>query len=70
MLRATTATSNSQDDDGNIDVPTEEYWWNDFGVNDGVKEGLFISAMSLGALCGSHLVLFHFAHLNISLNLR
>lgn len=61
MLRATTATSNSQDDDGNIDVPTEEYWWNDFGVNDGVKEGLFISAMSLGALCGSHLVLFHFA---------
>ncbi|KAL7567829.1 hypothetical protein ACA910_000575 [Epithemia clementina (nom. ined.)] len=46
-------------------------WWDTFGIDDdsnqknnnnsGLQEGLFVSAISLGALVGSHLVLFHLA---------
>lgn len=42
------------DDSGGDDV-----WWNTFGS---VQQGLFVSAMSLGALCGSHLVLMHLSN--------
>jgi hypothetical protein len=41
-----------RDNEGNI-------WWTDFGS---VQQGLFVSALLLGALLGSHFVLVYFSH--------
>jgi sugar porter (SP) family MFS transporter len=41
------------------DNDTNTIWWTDFGS---VQQGLFVSALSLGALLGSHLVLMYFSH--------
>lgn len=41
------------------DDDAHNIWWTDFGS---VQQGLFVSALSLGALLGSHLVLMYFSH--------
>jgi len=60
MVRAD--ASGLYDDDDAVENNNSAVWWQHFGRDGGVQEGLFISGMSLGALLGSHLVLFHFAH--------
>jgi len=37
----------------------KQCWWNKFHSHHTLQQGLFVSATSLGALLGSHIVLFH-----------
>lgn len=40
------------------DIDDNDCWWSEF-ANNKIEQGLFVSAVSLGALVGSHIVLFH-----------
>ena len=44
------------------DSPSEQVWWQDMAGNN-IRQGLFVSGLSLGALLGSHVVLFYLARI-------